>query len=480
MSNACQQSLHEIQIADKVWDGDTVHVELNSTIAELQTWGTQLEICEKGQLLMTLFDSEPLLPGVVLTQDHGYRGMISRRRFFEHMSRPYSLELFSKHPIERFCKFLLIDTLILPAATSIVDATQIALQRSSEYIYEPLLVETAPQTYRVLDFHQLLLAYSQVHTLSLNSLQQIKQESQVIESNLRQLQYNYTRHLQTEKMAALGQLVAGVAHEINNPMSFIYGNLNHADDYLQKLLELIALYQSEYPKPSKAIQEKLEEIDFNFVAQDSPKLVNSLRIGAERITEIVKSLRSFSRLDEADCKAVDLHEGIDSTLMILRSRLKRHRHRPEIKVTKDYGVLPPVECYAGQLNQVFMNVISNAIDAIEEHMDEDTEQLSDPLGQIHIRTQMLDDEWVTISISDNGPGIPEAIRSQLFDPFFTTKAVGKGTGLGLYISHQIVTEKHRGKLICPPCDRGAEFQIQIPIWQKRKPKQVAYALASES
>ncbi|MGI0491452.1 sensor histidine kinase [Alkalinema pantanalense CENA528] len=452
--------------------------ELTSTISELKSWEAQLEIQEIGQCLIVLFDQDPLLPGVVLTRDRGYQGMISRRHFFEQMSRPYSLELFSRHPLERFCDAWATEPLILPGTTSIVEATQQALQRSADSIYEPILMETASGSYRVLDFHELLLAYSQVHTLSLRSLQQAQQEAQLVEANLRQLQYNYSRHLQTEKMAALGQLVAGVAHEINNPTSFIYGNLNHVDRYIRDFLEVIALYQSEYPQPSPVVQAKLQELDFDFLTSDIIKLVRSMRVGAERITEIVKSLRNFSRLDESDYKAVDIHDGIDSTIMILRSRLKSQTKRPEIQVTKDYGLLPSVECYAGQLNQVFMNILSNAIDAIEEQIEQYPQTVPIPQGNVHIKTQQMDNEWIMISIADNGSGIPESIQNQLFDPFFTTKAIGKGTGLGLYISHQIIKEKHHGKLTCRSSPQGTEFLIQIPICQTRTcPPVRAYALA---
>lgn len=454
--------------------------ELTSTIFELKSWEAQLEIQEIGQCLVTLFDQDPLLPGVVLTRDGSYQGMISRRHFFEQMSRPYSLELFSRHPLERFCEAWATEPLILPGTTSIVEATQQALQRSVDCIYEPILMETTSGGYRVLDFHELLLAYSQVHTLSLRSLQQAQQEAQLVEENLRQLQYNYSRHLQTEKMAALGQLVAGVAHEINNPTSFIYGNLNHVDNYIRDFLEVIALYQSEYPHPSPVVQSKLQEVDFDFLTSDIVKLVRSMRVGAERITEIVKSLRNFSRLDESDYKAVDIHDGIDSTLMILRSRLKSQSRRPEIQVIKDYGLLPSVECYAGQLNQVFMNILSNAIDAIEEQTEQYAKVAPMFQGNIHIQTQQMDNEWILISIADNGSGIPESIQNQLFDPFFTTKAVGKGTGLGLYISHQIIKEKHHGKLTCQSSCQGTEFLIQIPIRQTRScPPVRAYALAMD-
>jgi two-component system, NtrC family, sensor kinase len=300
---------------------------------------------------------------------------------------------------------------------------------------------------------------------------QLRQQAQQLEQTVHELQNTQTKLIQTEKMSSLGQMVAGVAHEINNPVSFIHGNLPYASEYVQGLLQLVQLYQQYYPQSVEAIQEQAEAIDLNFLLEDLPKLLTSMQLGAERIRQIVLSLRNFSRLDEAEMKPVDLHEGIDSTLLILQNRLKARSGRVGILVIKEYGDLPRVDCYAGQLNQVFMNVLSNAIDALEESAlnstTADNRQVRAESPQIRIRTEVLDGEWVAIRIADNGPGMTELVRRKLFDPFFTTKPVGKGTGLGLSISYQIVVEKHGGRFHCASAlGQGTEFVIEIPIEQK--------------
>ncbi len=339
---------------------------------------------------------------------------------------------------------------------------------------------------------QLSVALQQTELL-IQTQQQAKQLAQTLH-NLKQAQ---THLIQTEKMSSLGQLVAGVAHEINNPVNFIYGNINHATDYTGELLELLQLYQHHYPDPVAEIRDRAQEIDIDFLTDDLPRILSSMKTGADRIRQIVLSLRNFSRFDQAEIKAVDIHEGIDSTLMILQHRLKAKPDHPGIEVIKEYGDLPLVECYAGQLNQVFMNLLSNAIDALEEQSclpDDGSEEgtssnrpderkaQSDTSEQnplpaaacrlspaITIRThlsQQVDGAVAVIQIADNGPGIPEAVKERIFDPFFTTKPVGQGTGLGLSISYQIVTERHGGTLHCESkLNQGTEFTIRIPLRQ---------------
>lgn len=274
--------------------------------------------------------------------------------------------------------------------------------------------------------------------------------------------------IQTEKMVGLGQMVAGVAHEIKNPVSFIHCNVPYAKTYVHNLVNLVHLYQQHFPNRPSEILEEEEEIDLEFLIEDLSNLLDSMQSGTKRILDIVGSLRNFSRKDRGAMKAVDLHAGIDSTLAILGHRLKFQLGRPTIEVVKDYGKLPSVDCFAGEINQVFMNLLSNAIDALEEEVakqltDTDENQVS-LSPQIQIKTDILNDRWVTIEITDNGPGIPEEIRNQLFDPFFTTKEAGKGTGLGLSISYQIVVEKHNGKLWCESeLGQGTKFVIQLPI-----------------
>ena len=282
-----------------------------------------------------------------------------------------------------------------------------------------------------------------------------------LEQTLHQLQETQTRLIHSEKMSGLGQLVAGIAHEINNPVNFIYGNLSHASNYTGQLLEILQLYQSQYPQPEGKIKTALESIDYDFVVEDLPKIMSSMQVGTNRIRSIVLSLRNFSRLDEAENKSVDLHEGIDNTLLILQHRLKPHGTFSGIEIIKDYGELPKIECYAGQMNQVFMNVINNAIDVLTP---ESEENIVHP-ATIRISSQVsTNNTHIVVSIADNGPGIRKEVKQRIFDPFFTTKPVGKGTGLGLAISYQIVVEKHGGLMECiSEPGKGTEFWIEIPL-----------------
>ncbi|MEG4210098.1 ATP-binding protein [Microcoleus sp. S13_B4] len=260
--------------------------------------------------------------------------------------------------------------------------------------------------------------------------------------------------IQTEKMSSLGQMVAGIAHEINNPVNFIGGNIDYANQYIEDLAGLVTLYQECYPNPPDAILERIEDIELEFLREDLPKTLSSMKMGADRIREIVISMRNFSRSDDAKMKSADIHEGIDSTLVILNHRLKQG-----IEVIKQYGKLPALECYPAQLNQVFMNIISNAIDALEEVKKEDKGYSP----TIWVSTEVTADNTVTVKIRDNGPGIASASAQQIFDPFFTTKSIGKGTGLGLAISYQILA-KHHGKIeVNSQIGQGTEFVITLPL-----------------
>jgi signal transduction histidine kinase/NO-binding membrane sensor protein with MHYT domain len=300
------------------------------------------------------------------------------------------------------------------------------------------------------------------------SQQQLQQKATDLQQALKELQGLQIKLVHSEKMSSLGQLVAGIAHEINNPVNFIHGNLSCLQEYTEDLFKLLSLYQQELPEPSLALSKAIQSTDLDFLQEDWVKILNSMGVGTQRIRQIVLSLRNFSRLDEADFKAVDIHEGLESTLLILQHRFKARPQRPEITVVQHYGDLPLVECYPGQLNQVFMNILANAADALDSCQDAaDGPGNRTKADQITLTTHRVDDRWVEIIIADNGPGIPKSLLTKVFDPFFTTKPMGKGTGMGLSISYQIIAEKHGGKLLCASSPgQGTTFTIRIPIQQK--------------
>ncbi|MGB0562597.1 MAG: ATP-binding protein [Spirulinaceae cyanobacterium] len=296
--------------------------------------------------------------------------------------------------------------------------------------------------------------------------EQSRQQTQALEQTLQELQATQSQLIQSEKMSSLGQLVAGVAHEINNPVNFIFGNLRHLADYIDSLLAIVHSYQAHFPQPPEPLAEVLEAEDLDFIMTDAPRILRSMQVGADRIREIVLSLRTFSRLDEAAYKTANLHEGLDSTLLILQHRLKAHPDRPAVDVIKQYQPdLPKIDCFPSQLNQVFMNILVNALDALEEH------PAADRPPQIRLQTALLaDKQQVQVILADNGPGIPPEIQHRIFDPFFTTKSIGKGTGLGMSISYQIITENHAGRLHCTSKPgQGTEFVITLPLHQQGSP-----------
>ncbi|MEM7554947.1 MAG: response regulator [Cyanobacteria bacterium P01_A01_bin.84] len=288
----------------------------------------------------------------------------------------------------------------------------------------------------------------------------LKEKNFLLQEALDNLKAAQSQKIQDEKMIALGNMVAGIAHEVNNPISFIYGNLEYTSEYVRQLVKVVEEYQKAYPQPTPKIQQLADEIDLNFITKDLQQLTAAMNRGAERIRSIVIALQNFSRHEQSSLKSVDIHKGIDSTLTMLQHRLQKTKHRSDILIVKKYGNLPLIHCYASELNQVFMHLLNNAIDALDDKSE--IHHLEDP--QIRIVTEVVNPLLVKISIADNGLGIKQNARSYLFDPFFTTKPVGKGSGLGLSISHQIIVQKHQGSInFSSSEEQGTEFFIEIPI-----------------
>jgi len=463
-------------------EADLGELCLDSTLEELPLYDFQVEATDLGMQISQMLEANPLLPGVILTDRGEFAGMISRRRFLEFISRPFGRELFLKRPVRALYRFAETETLIFASNTLIVDAARKSLLRSKELLYEPIVVQLSPQTYSLVDVHELLVAQSNIHELATKLLRE-QTQSQLI---------------QTEKLASLGQMVAGVAHEIRNPVTCISGNLGFLSNYSKDIMELLSAYE-QIVGSSEKIDELKENIEFDFLQEDWVEILKSMQVSSERLTELVTSLHTFSHMDETHLKEANLHECIDSTLLIMKNRLKYG-----FKVVKNYGNLPLVKCYSGQLSQVFMNIVSNAIDALEEVKGEkgfvpaisiETEVIDssdgDCVNSELIQNYVLGDRqnskmlssasqngdfspeaaeknqnnaWIAIRIADNGPGIPPEIQRRIFETFFTTKPAGKGTGLGLAITHQIVTQKHKGKLnLHSTPGTGTEFEILLPL-----------------
>jgi two-component system, NtrC family, sensor kinase len=293
----------------------------------------------------------------------------------------------------------------------------------------------------------------------------LKKSQFQLEKTIHHLKMTQSQLIQTEKMSSLGQMVAGIAHEINNPINFIYGNLNHAESYILDLLYIIQTYKDEYPHKTPKLIEILEEIDFDFLKDDIPRLLASMKVGSDRIRQIVLSLRTFSRLDESCMKSVDLHEGIESTLLIVWHQFKEENNKTNITLKQEYEKIPNITCNAGHINQVILHILSNAIDALDDYRH--LTSIADRIPTISIRTEHTNNDTVKLEISDNGSGIPESVRQQIFDPFFTTKPVGSGSGLGLSISYSIIVTEHGGQLHCHSIPGvGTTFTIELPIQGK--------------
>ncbi|MFP4653697.1 MAG: sensor histidine kinase [Phormidium sp.] len=427
------QSISQPQLPEET---PVAHLSLDSTLDELALHQCNVPVSCRGEEVMEIFNQNPLLPGVILTQNQKFVGVLSRRRLLEHMSQIYSIELFSRRPIASLYHFAEQEVFCYPSHTLIVMAARRSLQRPPDLLYEPILVEVESGEYHLLDVHQLLVAQSHIHQLT----------TQLLHEQTRQ------QMMQTEKMSSLGRMVAGVAHEFRNPVNCINGNMSFLQNYFQDLLELVEAYEAE-DSVTEEVQELKEELEFEFLKDDLPKILQTVRESAERLTKIVGSLHGFSHMGEDCYENTNLETHLDNTLLILNNRLKTG-----ITVQKNYHSIPDIYCASGQLNQVFMNLLSNAIDAVDE-----VKQLGkEPI--ITLTTQQLDENWVSIVIEDNGPGIPEKIQNRIFENFFTTKPAGKGTGLGLAISHQIVVDNHHGQLsFSSTPGEGTAFEMRLPI-----------------
>lgn len=441
-----------------VSEGNGLALSLESSLQDLRLYNFQVEICCLGAEIAQIFDKNPLLPGVILLEQGEFVGMISRQQFLEYLLRPQGLELFLKQPLAVLYSYARPQSLVLSAHTPIVTAAQQALRRSRELLGEPLVVYTEPDTYQLLNMHELNIAYWQIRGI----------ETQV------RYERTQAQMIQSEKMASLGRLVDGIAHEILDPVSFIWGNLTHVSTYSQNLLELIAAYRACLPQPTREILDLEEDLELDYLKQDLPHTIHSIRSGAERLSKLATSLQNFCHIDEVYPKPADLHECLDSILLLLKSRLTG-----ELAVVRNYGHLPPVLCFAGQLSQVFMNILTNAVDALIDQAvrQELAIEFSSPdtltppqKPQISITTKVCPaksitaagSRWVSVCIADNGPGLSPERHQQILDSFSVEKRAAKETSLS--VSYQIVTARHGGKFeVRSQLGVGTEFEILLPL-----------------
>ncbi len=450
--NANEKSLVTVEESQlqKLWEIQQVAEKSSQDLIEIQTSNshpfsdlvTRLNDAQKERVLAKISEVELALEALYQELDQ----TLNAAQAQENVAK----ETFTKAESLRWKIAVLSMILSVAIAAMLASYTSRAIARPIEWVTQVALRTTEQSNYRL---RAPILTEDEAGLLATSLNQLISR----VEEQLQEIQQAQTQLIQTEKMSSLGQLVAGIAHEINNPINFITGNIEHSNHYIQDLLEIVKLYQKEHPNPSPELQELIEDVDLEFVIADLNKMLSSMSIGSERIRQIVLSLRNFSRLDESEKKRVDIHEGIDSTLLLCN-----HRLQPHIEVITRYDELDPIECYPAQLNQVFMHLISNAIDALESKQDKESNALQSP-PKIMIQTQKLNERTIQIKITDNGPGIDETTRSKIFDPFYTTKPPGKGTGLGLSIAYRVV-EKHGGKIeVSSQPGRGAEFIITLPI-----------------
>lgn len=442
--------------------GSTQALTLDSTLQELPLYQFQTDLSCLGIDVAQVFEQHPLLPGVILVEQEQFVGMISRQQLLEYLLRPHGVDLFLKLPLQVLSSYVPKSWLMLEDTTFILRAAQQALRRSPDCSADPIVVQQS-SGYHLLDVHALNIAYWQIRDT----------ETQVRYERL-QLQM-----LQSEKMASLGRLVDGVAHEILDPVSFIWGNLSHVSDYSQNLLALVSAYQKALPQPTPEIAHIQEAIELDYLRDDLPKTLDSIKTGAERLSKLVNGLQNFCHIDEVYPKPADLHECVNGVLLLLKSRISS-----EIEIVKDYGQLPPVPCFAGQLSQVFMNLLSRSIDgllnqAVGDRLSSEFKVCAYPYKtrpRITITTDLCtlresDTRWVSIRIADNGSGITSETQHQLVEAFASDEPFAKETSLTT--SYRIITARHGGKfrvysrIHTSDADAqestSTEFEILLPV-----------------
>ncbi len=448
-----QEFVSEIS-APVLFEGSNKDLSLESTLQELPLYAFEVSMSCTGASVAKVFEKYPLLTGAILLEDGKYMGMISRRQLLEFLIRPFGKEMFFEQSLSIIYSYARTGILTLPETTPILTAMQLALRRSPELLAEPLVVR-AQDSYKLLDVQELNLASWQIRGI----------ETQV------RYERSQAQIIQNDKMASLGRLVDGVAHEILDPVNFIWGNLSHVSNYSQDLLKLVMAYMEELPNTSEHISYLKEDIEFDFLEQDLKKSLASIQTGAERLKKLVTSLQNFCHIDAVYPKPADLHACMDSIVLLINSRIKG-----EIKIVKSYGHLPPVYCFLGQLSQVFMNILSRAVDtllneAVRQHYNHDVMSVEEK-PQISITTQVISTQegldivsnsrWVAIRIQDNGPGMSEKLLQQIIESFSVEKRADKETSLA--VSYRIITARHGGKLnLRSQPGIGSEFEILLPL-----------------
>lgn len=447
-----QEYITEIPVPVQL-EGNNHNLSSESTLSELPLHSFHVDTSCTGSDVAKVFERYPSLPGVILLEAGNYFGMLSRRQLLEFFIRPYGKELFVQQPLNILYSYARMGILVLPEKTPILTVMQLVMRRSPEYFSEPIVVDCRPDTYKLLDVQELYRAAWQIRGI----------ETQV------RYERSQAQIIQSDKMASLGRLVDGVAHEILDPVNFIWGNLTHVSNYCQDILRLVNAYEREFPHPSADLIEFKQEIEYNFLEEDLLKSLSSIHSGAERLKKLVTSLQNFCHIDEVYPKPTDLHACLDSIILLVNSRING-----EIEIAKHYGHLPPVYCFLGQLNQVFMNIFSRAVncllnDAVRQELSQDDE-LTEYTPQIQVTTEVIGttpakggcSRWVSIKISDNGKGLEENELNQICESFTLEKRADKETSLA--VSYRIITARHGGKFkLRSQPGMGTEFEILLPL-----------------